>query len=113
MFIKLENNQVKYLPSKYDRLVVELNEDSIKFLKELHTSLSQHFPIEHIIKNETQLSIKTNVLQKEDIFNNLAYKDHVNIIVVIEEVFTMNRLSYLSIKLHQYKKVLEEIVDLL
>ena len=104
LFIKLLENQVMFLPQKYDRLVLELNESNITYIKEIYEHLKQSFPIEYILKNENQLSLKIDKEQKEKINDELKYKDVVDVVVVLDQVYTMNKLNYVSVQLHQYKK---------
>lgn len=104
LYIKLTNNEVKFTPKTYDRLVIELNEENLKYMNDVYNHLKQFMPLENMIKNEIQLSLKINKNEKDAINEELNPKDIIDVVICLDQVYTMNKLNYMSVELYQYKK---------
>jgi hypothetical protein len=106
----LKKCTVKYMPDKFDKLVLTLDEECLEELKNFQNILSKE-GIENFIKDET-ISLKVNTEQKK-LLKNINTQDILNVSVDFNDIWTLNDKKFVSLKLNQFKRIRIELDDLL
>ncbi len=108
----LNSCQVKYMPGKYEKITVVLDDASSNFIKLIEKKFYSQ-KIEKILKVDT-ISLKLTPEQKANLISSVKQNDYLDIVVKFNGVWKMNGKKYVSLKLMQYKQsqnVTKESID--
>jgi len=102
---KIDDSTVKFTPEQYDKMTVELSNNSRSYFELLQAKIKEKKPIENFIKNGCINLKLTDDDQKQLILDSLQRKDKVNIIVKFNGLWKVKDKYYASIILINFNKV--------
>lgn len=107
----LKDCKIKYLPKKFDKLVVEIDKECYDLLKPLYDFMDQNVSnLTNLEKNK--LGLKIDELLKNKLSTNKVGQT-IDIAFEFNDIWVLNKTAYPSFKLLQYKLVEKEEIDLL
>lgn len=107
----LKNCKIKYLPKKFDKLVVEIDKDSSELLKPLYEFMKGAITnLTSLDKNKLSLKIDANTKDK---LSASEIGQSIDIAFEFNDVWVLNKTAYPSFKLLQFKVCKNKEVNLL
>lgn len=103
MHMTMNKLEIKYLPDKYDKLVLVLDKDTIEHLERLENHAGLTVPVEPVVKDGT-FSCRVSKEVKEDLLK-LKQRDIVDIAVSYNGLIEYGGKWYLSFTLQDFKLV--------
>jgi hypothetical protein len=100
--------RIKYMPVKFDKITLTLPDSVVLFFEKFYDHCNALVPIEPLLKDQN-ISFKLSSEMKQKCQNELKLGDACNIVIKFNNIWTINKKTYISFELIQFQKIEQKV----